>query len=784
MKRSKLFNNAKKVFLAFTALCFTSCYTWWEEKIDVETGVSHISLGDFLFQKPAISSLEAPSQVIASQGTYSGEIRIRWTEVPNATSYRIERAVVQDSLDGITLPNDDAFEVIEKHVYSSPYTDKILQTPGSSNEEYTYKYFYRISAENLTKGYESSEYTDISVLDTQGLGWLLPAPQNVDAWKGKETEEIRVTWKAVKGASYYKVYRGQNHQGRGMELISEVRGTLTQYSDMVSRDEQGKDFYYKVQAVLSNGSSSADSELVLGYALSDGAPKTPENVTTIDASGNDAYGKSASEIQIFWNKVSGASTDTITYSVYRNSNINSNYTLVMSNIPQGGSETMSITDTVKNGGLKPGVKYYYYVQTVCQKASGEIFKSAFSSSEGDTAMGFLVSPPSYGETTDGSSDSKVVLRWSPALRQDEAAEDSYTYNIYMDSELAGSYSTLIESSLAKENLSYDKESGLYSYEVEKYPFYKITTTNESGVQSAMGSALAPNPVAPVDVVASKTEGGSLISDYQPNTNQVYPVRVSWKAPTSETPAGYNVYRSTKADSSFRKLNDTPLFISDVNASAGFTYQNGVYSFIDENSTAQPGTFYYYKIISLNALGQGQKSNDPSEATGAIVGSKDCRGYGAITRDQWFREYNKTVMKSQSKLTLMHKAVDTDKLGKETINGDISGTLSYNAAIAGLGAEIKMPYKDYADFYIANEKTYGVYFNLTGNTDTTSNMSANGNMSGTVVCTGMYPGTVNYNKLEIKKGAAGGGYYAVETRDLSGVTILSQDAVDWKVGEEH
>ena len=36
---------------------------------------------------------------------------------------------------------------------------------------------------------------------------------------------------------------------------------------------------------------------------------------------------------------------------------------------------------------------------------------------------------------------------------------------------------------------------------------------------------------------------------------------------------------------------------------------------------------------------------------------------------------------------------------------------------------------------------------------------------------------------IKGGAAGGGYYAVTTNDLSGSVILSEDRVDWTVGEE-
>ena len=95
---------------------------------------------------------------------------------------------------------------------------------------------------------------------------------------------------------------------------------------------------------------------------------------------------------------------------------------------------------------------------------------------------------------------------------------------------------------------------------------------------------------------------------------------------------------------------------------------------------------------------------------------------------------------------MHKPVDTDKLGKETVYGNFGGTLGYDAHLKGLGAEIIMPYKDYVDYRVSTNSeliaepakaeailTLTDYFLLNGNNDTTSNMSGNGSMSGTVKC---------------------------------------------------
>ena len=61
-------------------------------------------------------------------------------------------------------------------------------------------------------------------------------------------------------------------------------------------------------------------------------------------------------------------------------------------------------------------------------------------------------------------------------------------------------------------------------------------------------------------------------------------------------------------------------------------------------------------------------------------------------------------------------------------------------------------------------------------------------TGMYLC-GMYPGYAIYNNLEIKGGAAGGGYYLVQTFELdrkdknSGTVVLAEDKVNWLVGEE-
>ena len=141
---------------------------------------------------------------------------------------------------------------------------------------------------------------------------------------------------------------------------------------------------------------------------------------------------------------------------------------------------------------------------------------------------------------------------------------------------------------------------------------------------------------------------------------------------------------------------------------------------------------------------------------------------------------------------MHKSGATDKLGSESSYGDISGSLSYNASIAGLGGRVIMHYDNYADYYIMGDKSLGVYFLLNGNTNTSASMDTNGTMDGTVTVQGMYPGSVVYDGIKIKGGAAGGGTYGV-TRNLSlykddgsmdaGKTENITVQADWTWGEK-
>ena len=121
---------------------------------------------------------------------------------------------------------------------------------------------------------------------------------------------------------------------------------------------------------------------------------------------------------------------------------------------------------------------------------------------------------------------------------------------------------------------------------------------------------------------------------------------------------------------------------------------------------------------------------------------------------FFKKLNKT----QEKLTYMHKKGNLAKVGTETVNGDISGTLFYDVKIKGMGAVVTLRYTDFCD-----EEGW-VY---DGEVLTYSNMSQDGHFEGTIKVSGIEPAEISYDKVIMKNGAPGDGFYAVSFPNQQG-----------------
>ncbi|MBU1022900.1 hypothetical protein KKB99_01335, partial [bacterium] len=206
----------------------------------------------------------APTGVSATEGTYDDRVRVTWTSVSGATSYKIYR-------DSVEIGTDS----------SSPYDD-FTATPGTV-------YNYQVSAVNSCgEGPKSSPPDE---------GWRclsLPAPTGVLASDGTYTDKVRVTWNSVYGATSYKIYRNSAPIGTD---------SSSPYDDFTATP--GTHYNYQVSAVNSCGEGPKSSPPDEGWrCLSLPAP------TGVSASQNYT-----DKIVVGWNSVSGAQS----YNVYRDS---------------------------------------------------------------------------------------------------------------------------------------------------------------------------------------------------------------------------------------------------------------------------------------------------------------------------------------------------------------------------------------------------------------------------------------------------------------------------------
>jgi hypothetical protein len=723
-RRSALSKLFYLLLSALTAVLLFSCEDLFQTKIPMT--VENDTLGSLFRGEETGSKLDTPSQFFIAQNYSSSEIRLTWSEVYGAAFYMVERAIVEPQvISGGELfwadPDDGDFQVLDSFVYGTFFVDEIMRNPGLDSPEYNYKYFYRVSAFNTARKVEESNPT------IPHSAMLFRPPVNAKASGGVSIEWVEVRWDASPGATSYEIWRSELPNGASASLLGSVTGNQTWFRNNVSSAEQGKDFYYMVRASNSFGNQTLLTRPAYGYARMFGAPDDPKNVKLVDGSGR---GDSTSDIKIKWDAVDEVDAY---YAVYRYSEIDSSLIRLIDK-----TESTTWTDSQ---GLRPGIYYYYKVQAIVDDiSSGRALRSQFSSND---PQGFILSPPPevIAEKTSGGS---VTVKWRPAIGS-EYDRSQYTYHVYAGSSQTADFTIRVRTGVSP-SIGADGYISVEGLSIASGNFFRVSTV-KGAAESNQSVVVSPSPAAATLVSVSKYAFVSL--NERANSNGIYPVMITWKKPADENPAYYNIQRSTKLDSGYSKINEVAL-PSNGPWSDVFTYNSatGEYTYIDRNEMARVGRKYYYRVLSLNELEQGSFPSGGGE------------GWGALTHEQYLIEFNKTMSSGLKKLTYMHKPGSTDKLGTETKNGTISGTIYYNAAISGLGARIIIQLTNYADFYIENEPNNGVYFTLNGNSNTSANMSSNGTMDGTMNCTGMYPGKVYYDNIEIKGGAAGGGTYGV------------------------
>ena len=204
----------------------------------------------------------------ATDGTFTDKVEVSWNSVPGATHYR---------------------------VYRGTYLHPVLSTPISSWQTTTtysdltattgVKYYYWIKASEDAAGSVTTGY------GARDQGYRNFIPPTVTATDGTSTSYTNVSWTAVTGATYYKVYRRNSI----IDLYEPISDWNTRTSRTDNTGTPGAVYQYSVKV------SSDTNYMVSGFATyNEGYRRiaAPVVSTTI--------GSFADRVEISWQPTEGA----------------------------------------------------------------------------------------------------------------------------------------------------------------------------------------------------------------------------------------------------------------------------------------------------------------------------------------------------------------------------------------------------------------------------------------------------------------------------------------------
>ena len=282
------------------------------------SGYSNIVSGKAKAAAPA-----APSVTAGNSST--GKPRLTWKAVSGAVSYRIYRSESRGT--GYSL-------------LGTTCSTSYVNTGAAAGKTY----YYRVKAVN--RDGVASAYSNIVSAKATLSAPVLNIGLSVSSGKPM------LTWKAVPGATSYRIYRSES-RGTGYSLL----GTTSSTSYVNTGAAAGKTYYYRVKAVNRDGMASGYSNIVSGKAKA-AVPAVP-SVTA----GNSSTGKP----RLTWKAVSGA----VSYRIYRSESRGTGYSLL---------GTTSSTSYV-NTGAAEGKTYYYRVKA-CNAAGLSPYSNIVSARPG------------------------------------------------------------------------------------------------------------------------------------------------------------------------------------------------------------------------------------------------------------------------------------------------------------------------------------------------------------------------------------------------------------------
>ncbi|MCI9081372.1 MAG: hypothetical protein HFI70_03435 [Lachnospiraceae bacterium] len=334
---------------------------------------------------------------------------------------------------------------------------------------------------------------NLGVADAQGIagyyGLSVGTGQPEIQWiQPRGSKRLRLSWSQVAGASSYQIYRSNSENGK-YEKIAQLSGD--KYDD--EKVQPGVSYYYKICAVLSNGSKTPYSKVYAGKSLA--APA----ITGI-------ISKGGGKLNVKWNTVEGVQN----YELLRSDTLGGSYKKIAS----------MTENTYMDQNVVLEKNYFYKVRA----RGGD--KNGYSSYS-NVLSGWAVPKTSITSVSSKTSTS-LLIRW-------KKVKNAYAYRIQRATSKKGKYKTIATvknggNSYIDTNV---RQKKTYYYKVQVMNRVNNKTGYSSYCSAASGSTITGTSLS---YVRSKSSGK---------------MEIKWKREPSAY--AYSIKRSTKRNGEYTKI---------------------------------------------------------------------------------------------------------------------------------------------------------------------------------------------------------------------------------------
>lgn len=268
------------------------------------------------FANAKVAVPKAPSKITATATKTS--ITVKWSAVSKVDGYRIY----------YKTPEVTSWKTWLSSTTKTSHTFKKFQ----AGQKYTIAVRSYKKAED--KSVVWSKYKTVTVITQPVATSKITATQS--------TNYIKLTWKAVKGATHYRVYQKVGKDWKSL-------GYVTKCTSTVKNLVNGTDYSFRVRSYINNGDKMiAGAYASISTATKPVAPKTIKATATQNS------------VKLTWSKVKGADG----YRVYYKTSKNASWKSVVNSMT-GTSRTI--------GSLSSGKTYYFAVKPFVKTSSGVIW---------------------------------------------------------------------------------------------------------------------------------------------------------------------------------------------------------------------------------------------------------------------------------------------------------------------------------------------------------------------------------------------------------------------------